>query len=308
MPEADFRLFTAIVAAGTMQGAAQALGLTRSGVSKRLAQIEERLGVRLLNRTTRTMTLTDAGRAYHASSVRLLEEIDASEEAVRAFGKSAVGTLKLAASSMLAARFVIPLLREFKESNPDIHIQLHCSEEFSNVVGESIDLAIRIGRSPDSSLIARKLAVSRRVLCASPAYLERHGVPQRPEDLPRHNCLLLSPLGTSWNEWPLREGRHVRTLRVHGDLVLNSSHGHYESIYAGLGIGRVTELVARPDIESGRIRTVLDRYTPTDEAMISAIYPTSRHVSNKLRVFLDFLVKRFAAHAAEAGRGPGKRR
>jgi DNA-binding transcriptional LysR family regulator len=295
--EDDMRLFVSIVKSGTLQGATSSSSLTRSGISKRLSRLEQRLGVRLLNRTTRSIALTSAGTAYFEASSRILDEIIAIEESVSASGRNLVGTLHVAAPSVLAEQVLIPLLADFSEANPTVRVKLECAEGKTDLIGQAIDLAIRLGKPDDAALVSRKLLGGRLLLCAAPSYLDEHKPPEAPAGLTEHKCVLLNALGSDWNDWPFVNGRQTQTVRVRGPLACNSSQSHYAAILAGLGIGPVIEAVARPDIAAGRLRPLLEKYAVPDSGVIYAVHQNSRQMPGKLRVFLDFLTKRLAARA-----------
>jgi DNA-binding transcriptional LysR family regulator len=295
--EDDMRLFVSIVKSGTLQGATSSSSLTRSGISKRLSRLEQRLGVRLLNRTTRSIALTSAGTAYYEASNRILDEIVAIEESVSASGRNLLGTLHVAAPSVLAEQILVPLLADFHAANPTVRIKLECAEGKAELVGQSVDLSVRIGKPDDAGSVSRKLLGGRLLHCGAASYLDAHPAPATPGDLTEHKCVLLSALGTDWNDWPFLQGKGTQTVRVRGPITCNSSNSHYTAVLNGLGIGPVVEAVARTDIEAGRLRPVLERYSAPDSGAVYAIYPSARQVPGKLRVFLEFLTRRLSPRA-----------
>lgn len=290
--QGEMETFVRVVEEGSLSGAARALGLTPSAVSKVLGRLEDRLGARLLNRTTRRIGLTEEGEAYHRRSVAILSEIDEAEQAVGNLHAAPRGRLKVNAATAFAQMWIVPMIPEFMARYPDVSVQLDLSDHIVDLVEEGADVAIRIAALTDSSLIARRLAPGNRSLCASPAYLEKHGVPQSVEDLKNHNCLTLN-LSPKLNEWEFDCASEKRTVRVNGTFVANNILALHQAALAGIGIIRGSRFLVATDIKAGRLVPVLqDVHCPGDSA-IHAVYPHSRHLSPKVRAFVDFLVERF---------------
>ncbi len=286
----EMTMFVHTVAEGSFSGAARALRVTPSAVSKQVARLEERLGARLLHRTTRRLSLTEEGRAFHARCAQILAEIEEAETAVTELHAAPRGTLRVAAAVAFTAHQVMPLLPEFLERYPEVHFDLIMTDREVDLVDERIDVAIRFGRLRESTLIARKLAVSRRVICAAPAYLERHGTPRTPGDLARHNCLTLSTR-PEFNVWEFGERPEDR-LRVAGNLELNQADALYDACLAGIGLARVAGYLVEADIKAGRLVPVLEGQLQ-EASSLHVVYPHRRHLSPKVRAFVDFLVAKF---------------
>ena len=288
----EMTMFTRTVDEGSFSAAARALKLTPSAVSKQVSRLEDRLGARLLNRTTRRLSLTEEGRAFRARCVQILAEIEEAETAVTELHAAPRGTLRVAAAVAFFNHQVMPLLPEFLERYPEVHFDLVMTDREVDMVDERIDAAIRFGRPRELTLIARELAVSRRVICASPAYLARHGTPQTPSDLARHNCLTLSTR-PEFNVWEFGE-RPEDHLRVTGNVELNQADALYDACLAGIGLARVAGYLVEEDIKAGRLVPVLTEQLK-ESSTLYVVYPHRRHLSPKVRAFVDFLVAKFSS-------------
>lgn len=286
----EMAMFVRTVAEGSFSAAARALKLTPSAVSKQVSRLEDRLGARLLNRTTRSLSLTGEGRAFHARCVQILAEIEEAETAVTELHAAPRGTLRINATVAFMNHQVMPLLPEFLERYPELHFDLMLTDRHVDLVDEGVDVAIRFGRLAESTLIARKLADSRRVICAAPAYLARHGTPRTPADLAAHNCLTLStrPEFNVWEFGP-RPDQH---LRVDGNFEVNQADALYDACLAGIGLARVATYLVDADIKAGRLVPVLTEHLK-EATSIYIAYPHRRHLSPKVRAFVDFLVAKF---------------
>jgi DNA-binding transcriptional LysR family regulator len=287
----EMTVFVRAVAEGGFSAAARALKLTPSAVSKQVGRLEDRLGTRLLNRTTRRLSLTEEGRAFHARCVQILAEIEEAETAVTELHAAPRGTLRVAAAVAFFNHQVMPLLPEFLERYPDVHFDLVMTDREVDLVDERIDVAIRFGHLRESTLIARKLAVSRRVICASPDYLARHGTPCSPADLAHHNCLTLSTR-PEFNVWEFGD-RPEDHLRVTGNVELNQADALYDACLAGIGLARVAGYLVEADIKAGRLVPVLTKQLK-EASTLYVVYPHRRHLSPKVRAFVDFLVGKFS--------------
>jgi DNA-binding transcriptional LysR family regulator len=287
----EMTMFARTVEEGSFSAAARALKLTPSAVSKQVSRLEDRLGARLLNRTTRRLSLTEEGRAFHARCVQILAEIDEAETAVTELHAAPRGTLRVAAAVAFFSHQVMPLLPEFLERYPEVRFDLVMTDREVDMVDERIDVAIRFGQPRESTLIARKLAVSRRVICAAPAYLARHGTPATPADLARHNCLTLSTR-PEFNVWAFGE-RPEDHLLVTGNLELNQADALYDACLAGIGLARVAGYLVEGDIKAGRLVPVLAEQLK-ESSNLYVVYPHRRHLSPKVRAFVDFLVAQFS--------------
>lgn len=284
-------VFSRVVAAGSLSAAARDLGISTAGVSRRLAALEARLGVRLLNRTTRRISLTDEGAGYHEACNRILAEIEEADAAASARLVEPEGTLKAALPASFGHLHIAPLMPHFAALFPKVRLALSLSDRAVNVIEEGFDLAIRIGELEDSSLAARRLAPNRRVVCASPAYLAKHGAPQRPADLPGHNCLTTQDFHMNW-EYRDPDGKRG-SVRVPGKYACDNWEVLREWALAGLGIALKSTWDVRPQLEEGSLVALLPGYDFSSEVSIYAVYPHRRYLPAKTRVFVDFLADSF---------------
>jgi DNA-binding transcriptional LysR family regulator len=271
--------------------AAEALGLSKSAVSKYVAALEEAWGARLIQRTTRRLSLTDVGTALFERAQRIVAEIEEAERAVTDLSVEPRGTLRVSAPMSFGIRHLGPVLADFMVRFPALHVDLALNDRMVDIVEDGFDLAIRIAKLPDSSLIARKLCPGRRITCASPDYWRRHGIPKTPADLKNHNCLmytyLLSPgeLRFDGPEGPL-------TVPVAGTLHSNNGDILRAAALAGIGFYFAPTFLVGDDVRAGRLERVLPDYDDTSLS-IYAVYPHTRHLSAKVRAFIDFLAERF---------------
>ncbi|OWQ93828.1 LysR family transcriptional regulator [Roseateles aquatilis] len=301
----DLAFFALLVKHDSLAAAAQQLGVTPPAVSKRLAAIERRLGVRLLQRTTRRIGLTPEGETYLVDGARVLEDLEALERSVA--GQHAVpkGLVRVAASFGFGRRHIAPALSKFARKYPDVEVQLALTDRPVNLVEQGLDLQVHVGDLPDARLTARLLARNRRVLCASPAYLKRAGEPASPRDLARHACLFIRENDETFGTWHFTQGTRKDTVKVRGPLASNDG----ESVLAwgldghGLLIRSMWE--AAPMLRSGRLRAVLAEWAlpPAD---IHLVFPTRALLPAKTRALVDFLAERFEPHReAAAGEDGG---
>ena len=260
-------------------------------VSRRLAALEARLGVRLVNRTTRSLHLTDEGASYYESCSRVLTEIEQANASVSAGRQAPQGTLRVALPAAFGNQYVAPLVPQFAALYPAVQLALSLSDRSVNLVEDGFDLAIRIAALADSSLAARKLAPNRRVVCASPEYLRSHGTPNFPAELAQHNCLLASDFGATW-EYKGPAGKSG-SVRVSGRYVCDNWEVLREWALAGLGIALKSTWDVRRHLEDGSLVPLLPGYTFASDVAIWAVYPHRRHLSAKTRVFIDFLAESF---------------
>lgn len=286
-------VFVRVVQSGSFSAAARDLDLTPSAVSKQIGRLEDRLGARLMNRTTRQLSLTEVGAGFFERASRILTDVVEAERAVVDLHGAPRGTLKLNIPQSFGRRYVVPIIPDFVANFPEIHIDLTLNDRFVDLVEEGIDLAIRIGELSDSSLIARRLAPNRRIVCGTPAYFARHGRPASPADLVEHNCMVYT-YRASRNDWRFitpEGGEEVVT--VAGNLEANEAEALYSFMLADVGLCLLPLWLVGPDLESGRLEQACQGYHGPDSA-ISAVYPPGRHLSPKVRAFVDFLVERFA--------------
>jgi DNA-binding transcriptional LysR family regulator len=288
----EMSVFTRVVATGSLSAAARELGVSPAVVSRRLAALESRLGVRLINRTTRSLHLTDEGTTYLETCGRILSEIEEADAAVAAGRGEPMGMLRVALPASFGNQHVAPLIPKFAARYPKVQISLSLSDRAVNLIEEGFDLAVRIGELEDSSLAARKLAPNRRVVVASPEYLQRHGAPRTPAELTQHNCL------TTANElsmtWEYRHPDGVpSSVRVAGRFACDNWEVLRDWALAGMGIALKSTWDVRRHLEDGSLVPLLPGYTFDTDVAIWAVYPHRRHLSAKTRVFIDFLAESF---------------
>ncbi|MCW9012319.1 MAG: LysR family transcriptional regulator [Gammaproteobacteria bacterium] len=284
--------FIRVVETGSISAAADKLGVAKSAVSRRLKELEGHLGVELFHRTTRKMNLTDTGRAFYHQSVRILEDVIEAEHATSQAHGTLKGSLKIALPSTFGLMHMGPAINEFLQANPQIEFDLDFNDREVGLIQEGFDLAIRIANLPDSSLIARRLAPIQFVMCASPAYLEQMGVPRSADELSEHQCLVYNLL-RDFEHWHLTDS-NGREIRVKICPYLKASTGEFlkDAAVEGLGIILVPSFIAYKEVESGALVQILQEYKlPRLDAY--AVYPQTRHLSQRVRAFVDFLVKRF---------------
>ena len=283
--------FTKTVATASLSAAARELGVSAAAVSRKLATLEARLGVRLLNRTTRRIALTDEGARYYEACVRILAEIEEAEAQATARRLEPQGILKVALPATFGHKHIAPLIPEFAQRFPGIQLALSLSDRAINVIDEGFDLAIRIAELQDSSLAARKLAPNPRVVCASPAYLARYGTPEVPADLVQHNCLTITEFQMTW-EYKDPRGK-PGAVRVSGRHACDSWEVLRVWAVAGLGIALKSVWDVRRELEDGSLLSLLPGYTFGSDVGIYAVYPHRRFLPAKTRVFIDFLAESF---------------
>jgi len=290
--QSEMAVFVRVVDEASFSSAARALKLTPSAISKLIVRLEDRLGARLLNRTTRRLSLTGEGRAYYERCRPILADIEDAERAVLDLNSAPKGLLKINASTAFAQYHVEPLIPSFLEMYPDLKIQLTMSDSLVNLVEEEVDVVIRIAKLPDSTLIARKLAPAKRMVAAAPSYIEKHGMPNTPDDLIHHNCLTLS-FETGLNQWEFKGENGPKRYRVDGNFESNNATALHDAALSGLGLIRAANFIIGPDIQAGRLIPVLSDYETEGESNIYAIYPQNRHLSPKVRAFVDLLCDKF---------------
>lgn len=281
----DMEIFARVVTAGSLSAAGRELGLSPAVVSKRLKRLEDRLGTRLLQRTTRQIALTEAGRGFHDRVVQILASIDEAESFVSRRSDVARGTLKVSAPTTFGRLHVAPHLGAFLAANPGLTVNLVLSDEFVDLVKDSIDVSIRIAELTDSSLVARRLAPNHRLLCATPAYLAEHGTPQTIADLAKHTLLATA----SQDPWRLEGPDGPVTVHVEGRLRTNSNEVVREAVLAGLGIAFRSTWDVGPDLRAGRLTMVLPAYRASRHVAVHAVYPSRRFLAAKVRLFIDHL-------------------
>jgi len=284
-------VFAKVVGAGSLSSAARELGLSPALVSRKLAALEARLGVRLINRTTRSLHLTDEGASYFEACSRLLAEIDEADSAVAAGRVEPQGVLRVALPASFGHLHVAPRIPAFAAQYPKVRLALSLSDRSVNVIEEGFDCAVRIAELEDSSLAARKLAPNRRVVCASPEYLARHGTPQAPEDLARHDVLTTNDFAMSWD---FKDPRgKPGTVRVGGRYACDNWEVLREWAIAGLGIALKSTWDVYQHLQDGSLVELFPGYAFHSDVAIYAVYPHRRHLPAKTRVFIEFLAASF---------------
>lgn len=284
------QLFVRIVESGSFSAVAREMNMIQPTVSKQLTALEEKLGVRLLNRTTRRLSLTDAGREYYQRCKRILDEVQELESEVSDLQNRPTGTLRVNAPIAFGHLYLVPLSFQFREKYPGLAIDISLSDRYVDLVQEGIDIAIRFGDLEDSQLVARHVGSSARICVASPAYLKLKGRPETPFDLKGHNCITYTYL--FGNEWRFEGPGGPHPIRVFGDYRANSGLTIRAAALEGLGIANIPAFLVREDIESGRLLQVLSPYGPAP-VRISAIYPSARLLSRKVKLFVDFIQQEF---------------
>lgn len=288
--------FVQVVDGGSFSSAAERLGLSRAQVSKSVMQLEAQLGTRLLNRTTRSIGLTDSGRVYYQRCREILEQVAEAEECARDDTAEPRGVLTVGAPTTFGRLHLQPLIPQFLARHPDVQLSLSLADRFLDVVGEGFDLAVRIAELEDSSLIARRLAPCRRVLCASPDYLARRGRPQVPQDLAIHACLVYSNELRA-DTWTLHGAAGIERIRVNGPVCADSGDVLCAAAEAGLGVTLLPTFIVGDGLRAGRLVQVLEEFCPPDLA-INAVYPSRRFLAARVRSFVDFLAEAFAGRPA----------
>ncbi len=283
---ADMDIFARIVTAGSMSAAARELGFSPAVISKRMKRLEERLGTRLLHRTTRQIAMTEAGQGFYERVVAILASAEEAEAWVARRSSVARGVLRVSAPTSFGRLHIAPHLRAFLDSHPDLTVELVLSDAFVDIVGEGFDLAIRIADLQDSSLVARRLAPNHRVLCASPVYLAAHGTPETVADLARHRLLAHNA-----DQWRLEGPAGPTTVRIDSPLKTNSSEVVREAVIAGVGVALRSTWDVGPELRSGALLRLLPGHGGSRRVAIHAVYPSRRHLAQKVRVFIDALAE-----------------
>ncbi|WP_350315853.1 LysR family transcriptional regulator [Pectobacterium aroidearum] len=293
----EFEQITAFLAAvehGGFTAAGQTLGRDGSILSRRVTALEKRLGVRLMERTTRRLALTEAGEAFHQRMRGALHVLQAIEQDTTAAAASVRGTLRIALPATFGRMWIAPILPVFLAAYPDLVVETAFEDRYVDLVAESFDVAIRIGTLTDSRLVARRLAPSRRMLCASPTYLQARGMPSRPADLGQHACLGFSRLA-SHPLWHLRDGDKTAAIRITGPLVTDDAQSLVQAAVSGVGIAMVSDWLAGPELCSGRLVPVLPDYPVESSETIYLVHPSARLVPAKTRAFGDWIASELNA-------------
>jgi len=287
------QVFSQVVESGSFAKAAARLGLSTSAASRHVAELESHLQTRLLNRTTRRVSLTESGRAFYERSVQLLADLEEAEQEAARTAVVPRGTIKLTASVNFGVRHIAPAIAAFLAQHREVGFDVSLSDRIVDLVEEGFDLGIRVGVAGSDNIVARKLGETRLVPCASPGYIQAHGAPQAPEELEEHNCFTYEYI-TPRNLWRFRDpsGRE-RAVRVRGNLHSNNGDLLAEAAARGAGIVFEPAFIVGLDVRAGRLVPLLQDFVPLP-VPIYAVYPSRKHLSAKVRLFVDFLVERFA--------------
>lgn len=293
------RAFVRVVEAGTFTRAAESLGVPKAQVSRLVQSLEEELGTQLLNRTTRRVSPTADGTAYYEGAARVLDQLEEVEDSLSHAKAAPRGRLRVDTTTSIASLILIPALQDFCTRYPDIRIDVGVSDRPVDLVGENVDCVIRAGELTDPSLVARRIAEIRRVVCASPAYLERHGVPRHPSDLEDggHRVVNYFSHGSDRRTYVLQRGDETYEVQAASTVAVNDATAMLAAGLAGLGIARTAPFMAAPHLAAGTLRVVLPEWS-AGAWPVYAVYPPNRHVTAKLRAFIDWAAELFARTAS----------
>lgn len=287
-------VFAKVAAAGSLSAAARAMGLSQTMVTKHLSALEARLGVKLFHRTTRRLSITEAGRLYLESSERILADMEAADAAITAERIEPRGLLRVNVPVVFGTRQIAPLLAQFSELYPNVVVELGLNDRLVDLAEEGWDLAIRIGKLRDSSLVARRLAPNRVVVCAAPSYLAAHGTPRTVADLAAHNCLGYTlTQQASANEWLFGKDGEIR-VQVKGNLRANNGDALRAATIAGQGLARQPTFIVADDLRAGTLIALKLDLPEVESSAVYAVYLPDRRPPAKVRAFIDFLAARFS--------------
>lgn len=280
-------IFVAVVECGSFSLAAEKLGVTKSAISKRVTQLEDELGIRLLNRTTRKLSLTEAGKRYYDHVSQALALAQQGMDAVTELQGEPKGKLKITAPMSFGVLYIAPIIAEFLEQFPKVTIDLQLEDQMVDLIEGEFDLAIRIGNLPISNLVAKRLVNCKSVLCASPEYIKRNGSPQKPSDLIGHNCLVYSYF-RGGSEWAFEQQHNEFKVIPKGNFIVNNSEAIRRALIEGLGVGQLPTFLVSKDILSGKLQPIMTPYSLPEHA-IYAVFPERKHLPHKVRAFMEFV-------------------
>lgn len=289
----EMSAFVRAVETGGFTAAARQLGLTPSALSKLVTRLENRLGARLLHRTTRRLQMTPEGEVFFNRARHILSAVDDAENEVSQAGKSPRGLLRLHCGSAFGLHQLTPAIPRFQELYPEVELDLTISDTATSLE-EGYDMAIRIGPLDESSMVARRICNLERLICAAPAYLARHGTPRTPDDLQQHNCLWITSL-PALRRWPFDTEEGIRIVLVSGNVVANNAETVLQLALEGVGITRLTDVIVGEAIRSGKLVPILTDWNHVEPVPLYATYPSGRNLSPKVRAMVDFLVTTFAS-------------
>ena len=288
----EMAAFVRVVDSNGFSAAAPVLGLSPSAVSKLITRLEARLGVRLLQRTTRALHLTQEGEVFYAAAKRIVGEIETLENQIAGQSSTPSGVLRVTTSLAFATHQLAPVLSEFLARYPLVQFELLPTDRVIDMVEEGIDVALRIGRLADTSFMARKIGEDKRLICAAPSYLARHGTPQRPEDLRRHDCIV-SRDHAYLNRWSFKVDSQVVEIDVRGRVAVSEGEAQMQLALQGVGIVRLTRLTLAQAIRDGTLVPLLGAFSAEEAVTIHAVYPHRRHLAPKVPAFVNFLIEKF---------------
>lgn len=289
---AEMTAFVRAVETGGFSAAARDIGLTPSALSKLVTRLEDRLGARLLQRTTRRLQLTAEGEAFYARARPILSAMDEAEAEVTQAGASPRGLLRLHCGSAFGMHQLAPAIPRFQALHPEVEMDITISDQPLGAMEEGVDLAIRIGPLDESSMVARRICNLQRVICAAPGYLQRRGTPRTPDDLQQHNCLWITSL-PALRRWPFDTDDGIRVVHVGGNVAANNAETVLQLAVAGVGITRLTDVIVGDAIRSGKLVPILTDWHHVEPVPLFATYPSGRNLSPKVRAMVDFLVAEF---------------
>jgi len=291
----SMRVFSAVAKNSSFSNAAKKLSISKAMASKHVQNLENSLGVRLFNRTTRKLNLTDVGNAYYEKVDSILSDIDETELAISRLNSEPKGKLKILSPPSFGAFHLSRALSVYLRKYPDVTTEIELSNRMPDLVEDGIDLAFRVGELEDSSFVARKIASARRVVCASPYYLKQNGTPQTPDELSKHNCMIYAPR-TAFNEWEFIKNREQLKIKVSGDIQCNDGDALRIAAIQGCGIAQLPTYIVGLDIQSGRLNAILEEYEP-ENLPVYAIYNHRKYLSAKIQTFIEFMYEQFQPEA-----------
>lgn len=287
----DLEIFARVANVGNMSAAGREMGLSPAVVSKRISHLEKRLGTRLFQRTTRQLTLTETGEGFFQRVTNILDGIEEAEAFVSRRNMAPSGTLKVSAPTSFSRMHITPYLSEFLNTYPELNLELNISDNYVDIVRTGLDAAIRIGELQDSSLVAKRLAPNRRIICATPGYLREAGEPKTIDELSKHRCLSYIPQ----ESWRLVGPDGPVNLKIQGAIRTNSSEVVRSSVISGLGIAFRSTWDIAEELKSGTLKHIMKDYSSSSRVAIYAVYPCREYVPAKLKVFVDFLARKYGS-------------
>ena len=287
-------IFARVVEEKSFSGAARRLNISKSAISRQVTELEKAIGARLLNRTTRALSLTEAGAIFYEHCARILEEMEEAKLAVGRLQTTPRGLLRISVPVAFGRLHIASALPDFLADNTELKIDMVTTDRFVDLAEEGYDVVIRIVEEPTPHVVARKLAPVNRVICATPEYFAKHGLPKTPEELEQHNCLTYTNFNPQ-DPWRLHGPQGVISVRASGNLRLNDDDALAEAVLGGLGIALLPTFLVGKEVQSGRLQSVLSNYVPL-ERYIYAVYLPNRHLSAKVRSFIDFFLNRFGSN------------